>query len=36
MKAPTWSFGEIPREAKVLYVHLGGAPVLSAYHNAFT
>ncbi len=27
--------GEIPREAKVLYVHLGGAPVLSAYHKAF-
>jgi len=27
--------GEIPRGAKVLYVHLGGAPVLSAYHKAF-
>ena len=27
--------GEIPRGAKVLYVHLGGAPVLSAYHRAF-
>jgi 1-aminocyclopropane-1-carboxylate deaminase len=28
--------GEIPRNAKVLYVHLGGAPALNAYHNAFT
>lgn len=27
--------GEIPRDAKVLYVHLGGAPALNAYHNAF-
>jgi 1-aminocyclopropane-1-carboxylate deaminase len=27
--------GEIPRGAKVLYVHLGGAPALNAYHNAF-
>ncbi|MGH8377919.1 MAG: 1-aminocyclopropane-1-carboxylate deaminase, partial [Gammaproteobacteria bacterium] len=27
--------GEIPKEARVLYVHLGGAPVLSAYHKAF-
>ncbi|MGH7086564.1 MAG: 1-aminocyclopropane-1-carboxylate deaminase [Acetobacteraceae bacterium] len=27
--------GEIPQGAKVLYVHLGGAPVLSAYHKAF-
>ncbi|MGH7103546.1 MAG: 1-aminocyclopropane-1-carboxylate deaminase [Acetobacteraceae bacterium] len=27
--------GEIPKGAKVLYVHLGGAPVLSAYHKAF-
>jgi 1-aminocyclopropane-1-carboxylate deaminase len=27
--------GEIPRAAKVLYVHLGGAPALNAYHNAF-
>jgi len=27
--------GEIPRGARVLYVHLGGAPVLSAYHKAF-
>jgi 1-aminocyclopropane-1-carboxylate deaminase len=27
--------GEIPRGSKVLYVHLGGAPVLSAYHKAF-
>jgi 1-aminocyclopropane-1-carboxylate deaminase len=27
--------GEIPRSAKVLYVHLGGAPALNAYHNAF-
>jgi 1-aminocyclopropane-1-carboxylate deaminase len=27
--------GELPQDGKVLYVHLGGAPVLSAYHNAF-
>jgi 1-aminocyclopropane-1-carboxylate deaminase len=27
--------GEIAPEAKVLYVHLGGAPALNAYHNAF-
>ncbi|MDE2005331.1 MAG: 1-aminocyclopropane-1-carboxylate deaminase [Rhodospirillales bacterium] len=27
--------GEIKPDAKVLYVHLGGAPVLSAYHKAF-
>lgn len=27
--------GEIPRDAKVLYVHLGGAPALNAYHKAF-
>ena len=27
--------GEIPRGAKVLYVHLGGAPALNAYHKAF-
>ncbi|MBV8913360.1 MAG: 1-aminocyclopropane-1-carboxylate deaminase [Acetobacteraceae bacterium] len=27
--------GEIPRNAKVLYVHLGGAPALNAYHRAF-
>jgi 1-aminocyclopropane-1-carboxylate deaminase len=27
--------GEIPRDAKVLYVHLGGAPALNAYHRAF-
>ncbi len=27
--------GEIPKGARVLYVHLGGAPVLSAYHKAF-
>lgn len=27
--------GEIPKGSRVLYVHLGGAPVLSAYHNAF-
>jgi 1-aminocyclopropane-1-carboxylate deaminase len=27
--------GEIPAGSKVLYVHLGGAPVLSAYHDAF-
>jgi 1-aminocyclopropane-1-carboxylate deaminase len=28
--------GEIPSGSKVLYVHLGGAPALSAYHNAFS
>ncbi|MBP0619302.1 1-aminocyclopropane-1-carboxylate deaminase [Cupriavidus consociatus] len=27
--------GEIPKEANVLYVHLGGAPALNAYHKAF-
>jgi 1-aminocyclopropane-1-carboxylate deaminase len=27
--------GEIPKGSKVLYVHLGGAPALNAYHNAF-
>ena len=27
--------GEIPRGARVLYVHLGGAPALDAYHRAF-
>jgi 1-aminocyclopropane-1-carboxylate deaminase len=27
--------GEIARDARVLYVHLGGAPALNAYHNAF-
>jgi 1-aminocyclopropane-1-carboxylate deaminase len=27
--------GEIKPGAKVLYVHLGGAPALNAYHNAF-
>jgi 1-aminocyclopropane-1-carboxylate deaminase len=27
--------GEITRGSTVLYVHLGGAPVLSAYHKAF-
>jgi 1-aminocyclopropane-1-carboxylate deaminase len=27
--------GEIPKGAKVLYVHLGGAPALNAYHRAF-
>lgn len=27
--------GEIARDAKVLYVHLGGAPALNAYHKAF-
>ena len=27
--------GEIPAAAKVLYVHLGGAPALSAYYRAF-
>ena len=26
---------EIPSGSKVLYVHLGGAPALDAYHNAF-
>lgn len=28
--------GEIPAGAHVLYVHLGGAPALNAYHNAFS
>ena len=28
--------GEIPSGSKVLYVHLGGAPALSAYYNAFS
>jgi 1-aminocyclopropane-1-carboxylate deaminase len=27
--------GEIPRGNRVLYVHLGGAPTLDAYHKAF-
>ena len=27
--------GEIPAGSRVLYVHLGGAPALNAYHNAF-
>lgn len=27
--------GEIPRGSRVLYVHLGGAPALNAYHKAF-
>lgn len=27
--------GEFPRGSKVLYVHLGGAPALNAYHSAF-
>ncbi len=27
--------GEFPRGSKVLYVHLGGAPALNAYHKAF-
>jgi 1-aminocyclopropane-1-carboxylate deaminase len=27
--------GELPKGAKVLYVHLGGAPALNAYHEAF-
>jgi 1-aminocyclopropane-1-carboxylate deaminase len=27
--------GEISKTAKVLYVHLGGAPALNAYHSAF-
>ncbi len=27
--------GEFERGAKVLYVHLGGAPALNAYHSAF-
>ncbi len=28
--------GQIPCGAKVLYVHLGGAPALNAYHKAFS
>lgn len=28
--------GEISKGARILYVHLGGAPALNAYHNAFT
>jgi 1-aminocyclopropane-1-carboxylate deaminase len=27
--------GEIPRNSRVLYVHLGGAPALNAYYRAF-
>ena len=27
--------GEIPSGSNVLYVHLGGAPALNAYHKAF-
>ena len=27
--------GEIAPGARVLYVHLGGAPALNAYHKAF-
>lgn len=27
--------GDIPRGSRVLYVHLGGAPALNAYHKAF-
>ena len=27
--------GEIPKGSRVLYVHLGGAPALNAYHKAF-
>ena len=27
--------GEFEKGAKVLYVHLGGAPALNAYHRAF-
>ena len=27
--------GEFPRGSRVLYVHLGGAPALNAYHKAF-
>jgi 1-aminocyclopropane-1-carboxylate deaminase len=27
--------GEIPKGSRVLYVHLGGAPALDAYHRAF-
>jgi 1-aminocyclopropane-1-carboxylate deaminase len=27
--------GEIPKGSKFLYVHLGGAPALNAYHKAF-
>jgi 1-aminocyclopropane-1-carboxylate deaminase len=28
--------GELPRGSRVLYVHLGGAPALNAYHKAFS
>lgn len=28
--------GEIPRDSRVLYVHLGGAPALNAYYRAFS
>jgi 1-aminocyclopropane-1-carboxylate deaminase len=28
--------GEIRRGSRVLYVHLGGAPALNAYHRAFS
>ena len=27
--------GEIPRQSRVLYVHLGGAPAINAYYKAF-
>jgi len=27
--------GDLPKGARILYVHLGGAPALNAYHNAF-
>jgi 1-aminocyclopropane-1-carboxylate deaminase len=27
--------GEVAPGSRVLYVHLGGAPALNAYHNAF-
>ena len=27
------SSGEIPRDATVLYAHLGGQPALNAYHS---
>ena len=27
--------GEFPKGSKMLYVHLGGAPALNAYHKAF-
>ena len=32
--AVAWA-GETPKTGTVLYVHLGGAPALNAYHKAF-